>query len=97
MQPRGWCSLYLLYDQSVKADPGPAVSPVESAQLFRAAPPLYMEFIDFKASPRLELLCRIPHPPPLITEDLMLDVVMLVLGTGFFALCIAYVFACERL
>jgi hypothetical protein len=30
-------------------------------------------------------------------EDFMLDIVMLVLGTGFFALCIAYVFACDRL
>jgi len=30
-------------------------------------------------------------------EDHMLDLVMLVLGTGFFALSIAYVVACNRL
>jgi hypothetical protein len=30
-------------------------------------------------------------------EHLMLDVVMLVLGLGFFALSIGYAYACERL
>ena len=29
--------------------------------------------------------------------DLMLDVVMLVIGIGFFALAVGYAFACERL
>jgi len=27
----------------------------------------------------------------------MLDFVMLALGTGFFAVCLAYTFACDRL
>ena len=30
-------------------------------------------------------------------EHLMLDVVMLALGLGFFAVAIAYTYACERL
>jgi hypothetical protein len=30
-------------------------------------------------------------------EDFMLDLLILVLGTGFFAVAIGYVFACDRL
>jgi hypothetical protein len=30
-------------------------------------------------------------------EQLMLDVILLVVGVGFFALSIAYAFGCERL
>ena len=36
-------------------------------------------------------------PSAQLAEVHMLDIVMLVLGTGFFALCTAYVFACDRL
>jgi hypothetical protein len=38
-----------------------------------------------------------PWPKYRRKEHLMLDVVMLVLGLGFFALSIGYAYACERL
>jgi len=34
---------------------------------------------------------------PELPEDIMLDLAMLVLGIGFFAVSIAYAFACNRL
>jgi hypothetical protein len=35
--------------------------------------------------------------PPHRKEQSMLDVIMLAVGLGFFALSIAYVYACDRL
>jgi hypothetical protein len=34
---------------------------------------------------------------PLFLEDTMFDFLLLAAGTGFFAVCLAYVFACNRL
>lgn len=31
------------------------------------------------------------------SEDVMLDLLMLALGIGFFAVCLAYTLACDRL
>jgi hypothetical protein len=37
------------------------------------------------------------HPPYPLTEDHMLDLLMLLLAAAFFAVSLAYVFACNRL
>jgi hypothetical protein len=37
------------------------------------------------------------YPAPHIQEHPMLDIFMLALGLGFFALAIGYTYACERL
>jgi hypothetical protein len=34
--------------------------------------------------------------PPQASEDSMLDVIFIVVGTAFFAAAIAYAFACDR-
>jgi hypothetical protein len=45
----------------------------------------------------LESISPNGHPPPPLTEDHMLDLLMLLLAAAFFAVSLAYVFACNRL
>jgi hypothetical protein len=40
---------------------------------------------------------RPPIRPRILQEYLMLDILMLALGLGFFAIAIGYTYACERL
>jgi len=48
-----------------------------------------------QSSPRHWAICW--HFPELRLELPMMDIVMVVLAVGFFALSIAYVYACEQL
>jgi hypothetical protein len=41
--------------------------------------------------------CQALSNLPTVKEPLMLDVIMLAIGVGFFAVALAYVAACERL